>query len=530
VDDHAKSREELLEELKALRARVSPPARGEGKMPQPQPPAWVARIPETIAESLFVLDLDWRFVYLNDQAVRDTRQTADDLLGHSLWEKFPALLGTPLEGHYRRAMAEQTPVHFEMRALLSSRWLEVHAFPAPEGLVAYSRDASDRRRLEDQLRQVQKMEAVGQLAGGVAHDFNNKLTVIEGYAHLLLEQLDPAGSAEGMAREILKAAERAAELTKQLLAFGRKTMTAPRFLDLNAIITGVEHLLRRVVGEDVELTVDLGKGARPLHADPDQLQQLIMNLALNARDAMPRGGRLTLRTADVQWDVDSAPAAPGACPMYILLEVADTGCGMTEEVRSRIFEPFFTTKASGKGVGLGLAVVYGIVTQVGGHITVRSAPGQGCTFQIYLPRAEEVPAAETPLNDVGVVGDEPSEGKTVLLVEDEDGVRAIARRVLERQGYVVLEAANGDAALAMARGHTGRIDLLVTDVVMPVLGGSELAKRLTPLWPGMKVLFVSGYTDDAVVRAGIQQDEVNFLEKPFTPVALAQRVRDILGQ
>lgn len=508
MDDQAKSREELLEELKGLRARVSPPERDEGKVAQPQPPAWVARIPEKTAESLFVLDLDWRFVYLNDQAVRDTRQTADDLLSRSLWEKFPALVGTPLEGHYRRAMAEQTPVHFEMRGLLCSRWLEVHAFPALEGLVVYTRDASDRRRLEDQLRQVQKMEAVGQLAGGVAHDFNNMLTVIEGYAHLLLEQLEPAGPADGMAREILKAAVRAADLTKQLLAFGRKTMTAPRFLDLNAIITDAEHLLRRVVGEDVEVIVDLGTGPRPLHADPDQLHQLLMNLTLNARDAMPRGGRLTLRTRDAQWDVDSAAEAPGVRPVsYISLEVADTGCGMTEDVRSRIFEPFFTTKASGKGIGLGLAVVYGIVTQAGGHITVRSAPGQGCTFQIYLPRAEEVRGPEAPVNGVGAVADGPSGGETVLLVEDEDGVRAIARRVLERQGYVVLEAPDGEDALEVARCHARRIDLLVTDLVMPVLGGSELAKRLTPLWPRMKVLFMSGYTDDTVVRIGIRQDE-----------------------
>ena len=527
MDDQAKSREQLLEELTALRARLAPPDEGGVSLSQP-PPAWVARIPETMAESLFVLDQDWRFVYLNDQAVRDTGQTAKELLGHVLWEKFPALLGTPLEAHYRRALAEQTPVHFEMRGLLSGRWLEVHAFPAPEGLVAYSRDAGDRRRLEDQLRQMQKMEAVGRLAGGVAHDFNNMLTVIEGYAHLLLEHLTPAGPAEGMAREILKAAEGATDLTKQLLAFGRKSITAPRFLDLNAVIKEAEPLLRRVLGEDVHLIVDLGTGVRPLRADPDQLDQVLVNLTLNARDAMPRGGRLTLRTRDAHLDVDGAAAPPGIHPAsYIVLEVADTGCGMTEEVRSRVFEPFFTTKEVGKGVGLGLAVVYGIVTQAGGHITVRSAPGQGCTFQIYLPRTEEMGAAEAPppqvRRDHG-----PGKGETLLLVEDEDGVRAIARRVLEQQGYAVIEAADGEAALEAARRHAGCIELLVTDLIMPVLGGSELVKRLTPLWPRMKVLFMSGYTDDVVTQAGIRHDEINFLEKPFTPSALARKVRDIL--
>jgi two-component system cell cycle sensor histidine kinase/response regulator CckA len=525
VDDQDKTREELLDELRALRSRVSPPESAEPKIPQSGPPSWVARIPQTIAESLFVLDLDWRFVYLNDHALHDARQTAEELLGRCLWEKFPALLGTPLEGHYRRAMAEQTPVHFEMRGLLSGRWLEVHAFPAPQGLVAYSRDASDRRRLEDQLRQVQKMEAVGRLAGGIAHDFNNMLTVIEGYAHLLLEQFDPAGPAVGLAREILIAAERAADLTKQLLAFSHRTITAPRLLDLNDVITEAEVLLRPVVGEDVELSVDLGTGARPLRADPGQLHQLLMNLAFNARDAMPRGGRLTLRTAEVQGDANGKDA-PGVRPVsYILLEVTDTGCGMTEEVRSHIFEPFFTTKTAGKGIGLGLAVVYGVVTQVGGHITVRSAPGGGCTFQIYLPRAEEA-----PLDAVGV-GDCDQEGDAmVLLVEDEEAVRTLARQVLERQGYAVVAAPDGEVALALARRHLGRIDLLLTDLVMPMLGGAELAEQLAPLRPDMKVLFMSGYTDDSAIRAGIRQDEVNFLEKPFTPSELAKKVRDILGR
>jgi two-component system, cell cycle sensor histidine kinase and response regulator CckA len=482
---------------------------------------------------MFVYDPDTLdYLAVNDAAVHQYGYSRDEFSRMTLQdlrppEDVPALL----------EMLSSTRPVFERRGVWRHRKkdgsvidveITAHAmqFGDRDAFIVAALDVTDRRRLEEQLRQSQKMEAVGRLAGGVAHDFNNLLTVIQGYGSLLVGQLDPSDPAEAMAREVLKAAERAAELTGQLLAFGRKAITAPRLLDLNAVIADAERMLRRVIGEDVELAVDLGSDARPIRADPGQLHQVLMNLAVNARDAMPRGGRLTLRTRNARLDEDRARERPGACPgSYVLLEVSDTGCGMTEEVRSRAFEPFFTTKEPGKGTGLGLATIYGIVAQGAGHIVVRSAPGQGCMFEIYLPRIDEGQAAcASPSDRNDALGGR----ETVLLAEDEDGVRALVRHVLQAGGYRVLEAINGEAALRVAQSHVGCIDLLVTDVVMPVMSGPELAQRLAPLHPATKMLFLSGYTDDAMMRHGVREDDVNFLQKPFTPSALARKVRDIL--
>ena len=394
------------------------------------------------------------------------------------------------------------------------------------GLLSLAQDITERRLLEDQLRQSQKMEAVGQLAGGVAHDFNNLLQVIMGYGELLLGALRPDDPSRELVGEITHAGERAAALTRQLLAFSRRSVVAPKVLVLNSVVIGLEKMLRRVIGEDIDLRTNLQPGLGCVRADPGQIEQIVMNLAVNARDAMPQGGKLTIETRDAELDEEyarlHAGARPGPC---VLLAVSDTGHGMTPEVRARVFEPFFTTKEMGKGTGLGLATVFGIVQQAGGHVAVYSEPGVGTAFKAYLPRVEE--SASSAESRSGAQAP-PKGTETVLLVEDEDAVRSLTRIVLQGAGYHVLEASDGGEALAVAGRYEGTIHLLLTDVVMPVLGGRQLAERLLALHPEMKVLFQSGYMDDAVVRHGVLQEKVHFLQKPFTPAALALKVREVL--
>jgi signal transduction histidine kinase len=388
------------------------------------------------------------------------------------------------------------------------------------GLLRLHRAEEERRRLEEQLGQAQKMEAVGRLAGGVAHDFNNLLTVINGYAAMLLEDLADRPDSAAHARAVLMAGERAAVLTQQLLAFGRKQIVAPRLLDLNAVVRGSVALVGRLVGEDVRIALDLQPDLGGVRADPAQLEQVLLTLAVNARDAMPRGGRLTVGTRDTIAAEGGAGTAPGP---HVVLEVADTGLGMTAEVRRHLFEPFFSTKGPGQGTGLGLATVYGIVKQAGGHISVETNPGAGTTFRVFLPRADEPPphpAATLP---------PPSARQTVLLADDEDGVRALASQVLVTAGYVVLEARNGDEALCRAAAHPDRIDLLVSDVVMPGLGGRQLAERLLARDPHLRILYLSGHTEDEVLRQGVFSAAVHFLPKPFSPAALTEKVRQVLG-
>jgi len=399
---------------------------------------------------------------------------------------------------------------------------------AVEFLSTIARDVSERLRLEEQFHQAQKMQAVGQLAGGVAHDFNNLLCVIIGCSDVLLGGLTGDDKRHGYVQEIKKAGERAASLTRQLLAFSRKQMLMPCILNLNSLVTNLDKLLLRLIGEDIELITALDPNLHPVKADPGQMEQILMNLAVNARDAMPQGGKLTIMTSNVDLDEpytrDHAEVRPGP---YVELAVKDTGCGMTEEVLARIFEPFFTTKEVGKGTGLGLATVYGIVKQSGGHIDVLSIPGQGSAFKVYLPGTGGRTQSSA---DATVHLDIPSGTETVLLVEDEEGVRALSRQVLQDNGYEVLEARDGLEALTMSANHAGPIHLLLTDVVMPKLSGSALAERLMPLRPEMKLLFVSGFTESALVRNGVLTGEVECLLKPFTFDILARKVREVLDQ
>jgi len=386
-------------------------------------------------------------------------------------------------------------------------------------------DVSERRQLEDELRQAQKMEAVGRLAGGIAHDFNNLLTVIMGQTQLLRLRGERHTPQDGEVAVIEKAAERAAELTRQLVAFSRKQVLQPKVIDLNAVVTHVGTMLRRVIGERVELVMSLKPRLWHVKADPGQIEQVIMNLALNARDAMPAGGRLTMTTTNVTVEGTSqrqrALAPPGA---YVALTVSDTGFGMDAQTQSRIFEPFFTTKEIGRGVGLGLSTVYGIVNQSGGAIRVDSEPGGGSTFTIYLARVDDpIPPLEPSRPTKALRGSE-----TILVVEDEDEVRDVVLQALGINGYSVLQACDGREALAIADRQPGPIHLLVTDVVMPHMNGRELAEQLAPRRPEMKVLYMSGYTNDFVRSQPAGDQQPAFLQKPFSCETLGQKVRGVL--
>jgi len=386
---------------------------------------------------------------------------------------------------------------------------------------AFARDITSQRQLEAQLAQSQKMEAIGRLAGGVAHDFNNLLTVILSYSELLLQDLPAASADRDDVAQIQKAAQGASELTRQLLAFSRQQVLEPKVVDLNDAVSGIEKLLGRVLREDVKLRCALAPDTGAIKVDPGQLEQVLMNLAVNARDAMPKGGLLTIETANVDLDAAYLEGHPMAKPgPYVMLAVTDTGVGMDAVTQARIFEPFFTTKEIGKGTGLGLATVQGIVQQSGGFIWVYSEPGHGTVFKIYLPRVDEpVSQAES------VMGEDLHGTETVLVAEDMPAVRAVTRQMLARYGYTVLEAADGVTALEVAASFEGPIHLLLTDVVMPDLNGRDLAQRLQGMRRDMKVVYMSGYTDDAVVRHGVLEDGIVYLQKPFTPASLARKVR-----
>jgi two-component system cell cycle sensor histidine kinase/response regulator CckA len=404
--------------------------------------------------------------------------------------------------------------------------------PVLEGFVQETterhRGEEERQALEHQLAQSQKIEAVGQLAGGIAHDFNNLLTTITGYTELLLSSLAADDPRRSHAEQVRRSAQRAAALTHQLLAFSRRQVLEPKTLDLNEVVSGIEEMLRRLIGEHIELRTRRAPDLWPVRADPGQLEQAIMNLVVNARDAMPGGGRLTIETANAELDPTYVgvhmPVEPGG---YAMVAVTDSGIGMTPEVRARLFEPFFTTKEQGKGTGLGLSTTYGIVKQSGGYIWCYSEPGTGTTFKIYLPRADKA-AAPAPQAPPAIATSPLPVCETILLVEDEPEVRSLVQRLLKMQGYTVVAAANPDEALAIIRDFKGQIDLMVTDVVMPGMSGRQLAERLAKILPDLKVLFVSGYTDDAIVHHGILDPGTAFLQKPFTPQALARKVREVI--
>ncbi len=399
------------------------------------------------------------------------------------------------------------------------------AFENRSARLALITDVTERRRLEDQLRQSQKMEAVGRLAGGIAHDFNNVLSVILSYCDLLLPDLKPGEPIRDDIEEIRRAATRAADLTRHLLMFSRQQILEPKVLDVNDVLTGMDKMLQRILGADVNLVLSRNQPLGRVRIDRGSIEQVIMNLAVNARDAMPNGGSLTLETSNRTLDEEYARTHHGVEPgPHVMLAVTDTGTGMDKTTLARIFEPFFTTKEVGRGTGLGLSTVFGIVQQAGGSIWVESAPGQGATFEIYLPRVDAAKDSVRPAAPMTAA----SGSETVLLVEDDDQVRAVARGILSKSGYRVLDARNAGEALLRAEAYAGPIHLLLSDVVMPHVSGPDLAKRLAALRPTMKTLFMSGYVDDGVLRRNVVQSLVAYIQKPITPEILTTKVREVL--
>jgi two-component system cell cycle sensor histidine kinase/response regulator CckA len=473
-------------------------------------------------------------IYANAGFERITGYKADETLGRSCRFLQGTETNCDAAGQLSKAVASGSACEVEIlnyRKDGTPFWnaLSLNPVHDPTGALAcfvgVQNDVTERKDLEDQLRQAQRMEAVGQLAGGVAHDFNNLLTVINGYAHLSMAGLRSEDPLLANLEEIKKAGDRAAALTRQLLAFGRRQILQSRLLDLNAVVVDLSKMMGRLIGEHIQLKLKLAEGLGSVKADAGQIEQIILNLAVNARDAMPDGGKLTIETAKIDLDEEYVRRRLDASPgRQVMLAVSDTGSGMSEKVRLRVFEPFFTTKEPGKGTGLGLSTVYGIVKQSGGSIEVFSELGVGTTFKIYLPRVDE--AADARPAERAAHKLEGTE--TVLLSEDDGMVRDLTRNILETAGYRVLEAANGGSALLICETYRGQIDLLLTDVVMPEMSGSALADRLATLRPDMKVLYMSGYTGSTIALEGRPDEGANFIDKPFAPNALLSKVREVL--
>ncbi len=489
------------------------------------------RLEEAGVIGIIVTDASGRIVEANEAFLTMVGHSRDDLdAGRVNWAQMtpPEWLSTnaaateqlgahgvarPWEKEYIRKDGSRVPVLIAVATLDASRNISI------------SLDLSERKRLEEQLRSSQKMEAIGALAGGVAHDFNNLLSVILSYTGLIVDGLTPGDPIRSDLEEVHKAGLRAADLTRQLLAFSRKQMLQPSVLDLNQIVTGMAKLLRRLLGEGCELSLLTASAVGKVHADPGQIEQVVMNLVVNARDAMPKGGKLSVETENVTLDEEYASQHVGVAPgRYVMIAVTDTGTGIDSDTLARIFEPFFTTKEVGRGTGLGLSTVYGIVKQSGGHVWVYSEVGKGTTFKVYFPRTDAV--ADTPT--IAPVSRTTLRGETILIVEDEEPVRVIMRTILRRQGYNVLDAQNGGEAFLLCEKFSAKIHLLLTDVVMPRMSGREVAERLAPMRPEMKVLFVSGYTENTVIHHGVLDAGIAFLTKPITPEVLARKVREVL--
>jgi PAS domain S-box-containing protein len=486
---------------------------------------------EQLPAILWTIDKNLRFTSAMGAGLTRVGLHANEIVGKTLAEFFETSDANflPITSHRRAVMGEPNTFHMEWR----NGSYACHAEPLRnengrcEGAICMALDVSDRKKLEEQLRQAQKMEAVGRLAGGIAHDFNNLLMVIQGHAELLTDRMKPGESLRRNAEQIQEASQRATSLTRQLLAFSRKQMLAPVVLNVQAVVSDMGKILRRLIGEDVELVTVNAPDLKRVKADRSQIEQVIMNLAVNARDAMPRGGKLTIETTNVEFD-DSYSRAPVVLMpgRYVMLAVTDNGCGMDADTQAHIFEPFYTTKEKGKGTGLGLATVYGIVKQSGGYVWVYSEIGRGTTFKIYLPSVEEEVAPQEIRKAVASL---PRGTETVLLVEDEEGVRELAKEYLESCGYKVLVAQNGQAAIDLVSKHFGPIDLIMTDIVMPGLSGSDLAKKVQSLRADIRVVYMSGYTDQAIIHHGILSSDVLLLQKPFTMSTLAHKLREALS-
>lgn len=487
-------------------------------------------IMEKMPAVLWTTDTELRFTSSMGSGLEALGLRANELRGKSLYEhyktqdpEFPAIAA------HRRALEGET-ITYEVE--WDKMIFDSHVRPLRDsegqllGVIGVALDVTDRKRLTDQLRQSQKMQAIGELAGGIAHDFNNLLMVMKGHAEILLDHLSSNSPLRHNAEQVQNASERAASLTRQLLAFSRRQVLHPRVIDLNEVVSGMIQLLSRTIGENIEMSFQPSLELGRVKADPTQMEQVLLNLVVNARDAMPDGGRLTIETTNTELDGSASSTHAGMAPgRYVMLIVSDTGCGMDQATQARIFEPFFTTKAQGKGTGLGLATVYGVVKQSGGFIWVYSEVNQGTTFKIYLP---EVSEAIQPGKSETSSGAAPTGHETILFVEDEDSVRELVSDYLKGAGYHVLEAIDGEHALQIATAYSDPIHLLITDVVMPRLSGRELVATISSQRPGLKILFISGYTDDSVFRHGVLEGGAPFLQKPFNLKMLAGKIREIL--
>jgi two-component system cell cycle sensor histidine kinase/response regulator CckA len=499
----------------------------------------VTALLESVSQAIVSIDQGGRIVLANRRAEEIFGYTGEELLGAHIEMLLPeskrATHGQDRENFFSRPRTRPMGIGMDLAGRrkdgsevpveVSLSYVEID-----EGVfaIAFVSDISPRKHLEEQLLHAQKMEAVGRLAGGVAHDFNNMLTVISGYNRMILDELSIMDPLRGYADEILKAADRAGALTNQLLAFSRRQIMQPRVINVNSVLAQTQKMLQRLIGEDIELILDLGPNVGNIKADPGHVEQAIVNLAVNARDAMPLGGHLRIETAAVTLDENYARTHVGIKPgEFTMIAVSDTGEGMDSETRRHIFEPFFTTKEKGKGTGLGLATVYGIVKQTGGDIWVYSEPGRGTAFKLYFPRVFE-PLSEISGGDATAT--RRSGGETILVVEDEQAVRDLTVRILRQLGYTILTASSGAEALEISQAHNGHIDLLLTDVVMPNMSGRQLADLLLMSRPKTKVLFLSGYTENTVVHHGVLDAGVDFLPKPFSRENLSGKLREVLAK
>jgi two-component system cell cycle sensor histidine kinase/response regulator CckA len=490
---------------------------------------------ENVSDLITVLSADHRIVYQSPASEAILGYLPDEMIGTDLFDIVDAEDRAILDNHIQIARANpkatrRGEIHVQhrdgSRHVLEIIVKSVLDDPTIAGIVVSGRDITEREELEAQLRQSQKMEAFGQFAGGIAHDFSNLLTVIIGFGELLHTKLPADSPYREAVQQIRQAGESAASLTRQLLAFSRRQIIAPKELDLNEVVEHFGKMLRRVIGEDVNLVLTLAPRLGIVKADPGQIEQILMNLGTNGRDAMPRGGDLSIVTANVVLDQAYVQTHPAAKPgPYVRLSVTDTGTGMDPTTRARIFEPFFTTKEEGRGTGLGLPAVYGIVSQSGGSIDVSSQLGHGTTVTVYFPR---VVTPLSPVDSHYPSIEVPGGTETILVVEDDQRLRKLVRIVLEGSGYTVLEADGAEQAFSIAAAPEQPIDLLLTDVVLPDVGGRQVAERLLAMRPGLIVLFMSGYTDDIVLRQGVQEAAINFLPKPLTPSSLVKKVREVL--
>jgi len=539
----------MIEELKALRRRVEELEKCEEDRNRAQSALKESekkfqQFYDEAPVGYHELDPKGRITRVNRKELQMLGYSPGEMLGKPVWDFFEeedttrkvilAKLSGDVSFHdtfertYRRKDGTTLPVLVEDRVMRDKENQIIGIRSTVEDITERRRTEEALRKSEEQLRQWQRVEAIGRLAGGVAHDFNNLLMTIKGCSELLLGAFDRRDPRREEVDEILKAADRATSLTRQLLAFGRRQVLQPQVLDLNAVVMNMDKMLRRLIGEDVQLMTSLDSDLWSVKVDPGMIEQVIMNLAVNSRDAMPNGGKLTIETSNVTHDEEYASHHVSVKPgYYVMLAISDTGCGMDKETKSHLFEPFFTTKETGKGTGLGLSTVYGIIKQSGGNIWAYSEPGLGTTFKIYLSRVEKAAKVYKPRLKPKEAG-APGGTETILRVEDEEAVRSMVSKVLQNKGYTVLEARHGNEAIEVSERYEGSINLMVTDVIMPQMSGRELAERLAPMRPEMHVLYMSGYPDNTIVQHGVLEPGTAFLQKPFTINALELKVREIL--